>query len=203
MLIRETIFYEFQSTLPVWGATSTAQRGSRRNMDFNPRSPCGERPTAVWAIVLMAHFNPRSPCGERRDACTSALRTGQFQSTLPVWGATILSISSSSIASYFNPRSPCGERHNLPDPLFRGVSISIHAPRVGSDNDEILRGALLVDFNPRSPCGERPLHLVHISYICSDFNPRSPCGERPAPRTPMLGQNQFQSTLPVWGATRT
>ena len=33
----------FQSTLPVWGATSTGHRDNLTTIDFNPRSPCGER----------------------------------------------------------------------------------------------------------------------------------------------------------------
>ncbi|EDN01980.1 hypothetical protein BACCAP_00013 [Pseudoflavonifractor capillosus ATCC 29799] len=39
-------------------------------LDFNPRSPCGERPTQ-WAVRhtwQSGNFNPRSPCGERRSA---------------------------------------------------------------------------------------------------------------------------------------
>ena len=34
-----------------------------------------------------------------------------------------------------------------------------------------------------------------------DFNPRSPCGERRLTVGFMTSFNQFQSTLPVWGAT--
>ena len=34
------------------------------------------------------NFNPRSPCGERRWEQVSARIGGGFQSTLPVWGAT-------------------------------------------------------------------------------------------------------------------
>ena len=34
--------------------------------DFNPRSPCGERPGGVLTgIMVLFDFNPRSPCGER------------------------------------------------------------------------------------------------------------------------------------------
>ena len=57
---------EFQSTLPVRGATRLAIR---------------ER----W---LREHFNPRSPCGERHDSIALPSATGTFQSTLPVRGAT-------------------------------------------------------------------------------------------------------------------
>jgi len=55
-----------------------------------------------------------------------------FQSTLPVWGATI------SLRS-INPSHP----------------ISIHAPRVGSDIATDSCDSVHTHFNPRSPCGER------------------------------------------------
>ena len=56
----------FQSTLPVWGATYPLRGIGRHISDFNPRSPCGERPPHHPLISM--------PC--------------LFQSTLPVWGAT-------------------------------------------------------------------------------------------------------------------
>ena len=80
-----------------------------------------------------------------------------------------------------------------------------------------------VYFNPRSPCGER--HCTgRTNASCMYFNPRSPCGERPLFHTPINkrgqisihaplagsdvtvsdGQQlklQFQSTLPLRGAT--
>ena len=80
----------------------------------------------------------------------------EFQSTLPVWGATS--------ENYSDKSTEC---------------ISIHAPRVGSDHKSTLRQFSLPHFNPRSPCGER--------------RNRSHGSARAA---------RFQSTLPVWGATR-
>ena len=80
--------------------------------DFNPRSPCGERPAGT---ILMHtnyfNFNPRPPCGERQGRATRRR----------------------CACGYFNPRPPCGERR-----LSRPYSppprrISIHAPRAGSD----------------------------------------------------------------------
>ena len=59
-------------------------------------------------------FNPRSPCGERPVARSCFRPTGSFQSTLPVWGATVRSW-----------------KHRA----FR--AISIHAPRVGSDRNKL------------------------------------------------------------------
>ena len=58
--------YEFQLTLPVWGATDSRKSRKRIKRYFNSRSPCGERPQHT------------------RANHTKAL----FQLTLPVWGAT-------------------------------------------------------------------------------------------------------------------
>ena len=95
----------------------------------------------------------------------------------PRVGSDLLPDSVMIYSSYFNPRSPCGERRGC----HRGTrvpEISIHAPRVGSDASR-----------------ERPqrLHLY--------FNPRSPCGERLINNQGISTERQFQSTLPVWGAT--
>ena len=81
--------------------------------NFNPRSPCGERLTARYTLEKCgSNFNPRSPCGERRGRLliTTCIRF-QFQSTLPVWGATRTDRSCYRCLIDFNPRSPCGERH--------------------------------------------------------------------------------------------
>ena len=55
---------------------------------FNPRSPCGERPSICGTSSPGRYFNPRSPCGERLSLCSAAQASIPFQSTRPVWGAT-------------------------------------------------------------------------------------------------------------------
>ena len=81
-----------------------------RGENFNPRSPCGERLVESDNMELEKHFNPRSPCGERPLMLSIHSFHSVFQSTLPVWGATM-------------PEQDDQELRN----------ISIHAPRVGSD----------------------------------------------------------------------
>ena len=83
-------------------------------------------------MVTNSNFNPRSPCGERRSCRLSWRCPPVFQSTLPVWGATLhaaIALPKVSI-SIHAPRvgSDDSERGNAAD-----TSISIHAPRVGSD----------------------------------------------------------------------
>ena len=146
----------------------------------------------------------------------------EFQSTLPVWGATARTRSTFDLSSNFNPRSPCGERHitrqnftNIKGfqstlPVWGATqviskpnnysNISIHAPRVGSDVSAQGVWSGTGDFNPRSPCGERPLALELISCEVS-FQSTLPVWGATGGFDTDIFQRGFQSTLPVWGAT--
>ena len=141
------------------GATSSPCPHQRARPDFNPHSPCGERPhncrihpieSAFQSTLPMrgatlsvdsrrpdtGDFNPHSPCGERLSAARTA----------------------ASALSNFNPHSPCGERLAVPQTVrrhhdrfqstlpMRGAThlrkfisdtrkISIHTPHAGSDHD--------------------------------------------------------------------
>ena len=128
----------------------------RRETDFNPRSPCGERRTGQRQRAgRTLNFNPRSPCGER-----PRVRGGDgYLPRISIHALLAESDFCASVqyreSSYFNPRSPCGERQ-------------VARPAEGG----------LTYFNPRSPCGERPVLGVNGLLIMLNFNPRSPCGER-------------------------
>ena len=154
-LERPELHFQFQSTLPGWGAT-------------------GRIGTWVWTII----FQSTLP-GWGATVAGNIIGRGQiFQSTLPGWGATTRSGSESPLPEYFNPRSPDGERpmiyfsfssvalfqSTLPGwgatrrPLSQspGFRISIHAPRMGSD----CRSA-------GSPCPRRPIS-IHAPRMGSD-----------------------------------
>ena len=78
--------------------------------------------------------------------------------------------------------------------------ISIHAPRGGSDMKPLRSQFSSRDFNPRSPWGER-LKQTEDKSGYYNFNPRSPWGERPGTEGEVQEEEEFQSTLPVGGAT--
>ena len=103
--------------------------------------------------------------------------SGEFQSTLPVWGGTCQRQVFPGTCSNFNPPSPCGE----------GLA-------------GVFTCAKLCDFNPPSPCGEGPWGLG-CGTPYRDFNPPSPCGEGPLEEFDSFSFETFQSTLPVWGGT--
>ena len=148
--------------------------------------------------------------------------TKEFQSTLPVWGATPgfagaalagdISIHAPRVGSDWISAENCVALKQFQSTLpvwgatgnigFCCVElpISIHAPRVGSDSPPPPGSLPLQYFNPRSPCGER-LCLGLTNDAPDNFNPRSPCGERPRRTVQLHLDMLFQSTLPVWGAT--
>ena len=76
----------------------------------------------------------------------------QFQSTLPVGGAT----------------------ENIPAEYGAG-NISIHAPRGGSDNFVKEENSYGYDFNPRSPWGERQVDMLKL-YTTGGFQSTLPVG---------------------------
>ena len=85
---------EFQSTRPVRGATPHATTTPRGSTCFNPRAPCGARPSFSSKISPPQSFNPRAPCGARPFSPSRVYRAGRF-----------------------NPRAPCGARHRIPRSL--------------------------------------------------------------------------------------
>ena len=156
-------------------------------LDFNPRSPRGERPGADAAPGRGLYFNPRSPRGERRGCDGDHAACGGFQPTLPAWGATRVSLLRDTLRRNFNPRSPRGERPGPDNPIVReGVFqptlpawgatrptgswarnpfISTHAPRVGSDPSGASCCPGYRYFNPRSPRGERHLEVEPVVHV--------------------------------------
>ena len=138
-------------------------------------------------------------------SCTPCIE--RFQSTLPVWGATLLVLVTDILVIFQSTLPVWGATTWTGLPTDTSPVISIHAPRVGSDGGrawsaytgrryfnprspcgerrdaESLSGSSRINFNPRSPCGERRLPWV-TSVQKYHFNPRSPCGERPPQRSP-------------------
>ena len=68
---RRSIGREFQSTLPVRGATSTFRKFEIRKKISIHAPRAGSDQEIVDFMGELVHFNPRSPCGERLSAKTS------------------------------------------------------------------------------------------------------------------------------------
>ena len=79
---------KFQSTLPGWGATCPIWGRSKRTVFQSTLPGWGATFKPSHTSCNRLNFNPRSPDGERRDNPTGGNNPGVFQSTLPGWGAT-------------------------------------------------------------------------------------------------------------------
>ena len=192
---------QFQSTLLVRGATVYGWESAIRGMNFNPRSSWEERQFKASDIFIVANFNPRSSWEER---LTTGIRTSgkkTFQSTLLVRGATFPDNKYLTLQMQFQSTL-----------LVRGATccvvlstvyncISIHAPRERSDFRLSLIRGLQRYFNPRSSWEERRISsrlLVIFSKFQSTLLVRGATGRA---CRPLCFQNRFQSTLLVRGAT--
>ena len=83
-------------------------------------------------ICSPCNFNPRSPCGERPDCITPTGYAEGFQSTLPLRGATyeFIYLRRTDVISIHAPLAGSDRIRGTADmPLL----ISIHAPLAGSD----------------------------------------------------------------------
>ncbi len=126
----------------------------------------------------LCYFNPRAPCGARPFRAICASRPFIFQSTRPVWGATLAK-----------------------DSTRFAVLISIHAPRVGRDKLLLCSPIAPRIFQSTRPVWGATGSATKRFAILNYFNPRAPCGARPAKGVGTFGTSLFQSTRPVWGAT--
>ena len=145
--------------------------------DFNPRSPCGERPGFAISCIFGSVF--QSTLSLRRATLHKQHRRGwlEFQSTLSLRRATVMRTINVNFRGFQSTlslrRATRLWGNQTPDHW-----ISIHALLAESDQG-----------------------VAEGITSQSDFNPRSPCGERPAIRSSLRTEFRFQSTLSLRRAT--
>ena len=107
--------WTFQSTLPVGGATTLPLTAWTTLIDFNPRSPWGERQNPGQNFRRGGAISIHAPRGgSDQPRFTVFPSPCTFQSTLPVGGATGRTERPAQKPGDFNPRSPWGERRPFP-----------------------------------------------------------------------------------------
>ena len=215
---------EKHSMLSLRRATFRRQRARRGPQHFYPRSPYGERPTAIRVPVRRflflstlslrratalqpsklqgsQYFYPRSPCGERPIGRQGTGGRGNFYPRSPC-GERQHHSQVCDAAQNFYPRSPCGERlskRRLPSSCRRFLS-TLSLRRATYVFETGLHSCN--DFYPRSPCGERRFCTTCWQLWTKNFYPRSPCGERLRANGKRLRTLTFLSTLSLRRATR-
>ena len=124
------------------------------------------------------YFNPPSPCGEGQQVQRMDSATRKFQSTLPVWGGTVV----------------------LYDCLLI-LKISIHPPRVGRDGSASRCAFRKSSFHSTLPVwgGTTVSKAKRAANNISIHPPR--VGRDLSVSMLFATGGVFQSTLPVWGGT--
>ena len=165
----------FQSTHPHGVRPTETTIGTRRDLNFNPRTRMGcdikHRPTASTPRA----FQSTHPHGVRRiENAVPAIIT-RISIHAPAWGATSRLPRRRRLIKYFNPRTRMGCDHSarprgdlcppdfnprtrmgcdyISDPLPLARSISIHAPAWGATQMLRKRSSMLRNFNPRTRMG--------------------------------------------------
>ena len=169
------------------------------------------------------NFNPRSPWGERLLVSSRSLIACRFQSTLPVGGATypgdilrpvqVISIhaprggSDGPVAEHqetshhFNPRSPWGERPFSPVSISCSTVFQSTLPVGGATGRAAYPRRPLQRFQSTLPVGGATRRWEYQQDHLS-ISIHAPRGGSDAAGQKGSGKNQrFQSTLPVGGAT--
>ena len=125
---------EFQSTLPVWGATEYTAGGSVQG-GFQSTLPVwgatGGTGRKHYTISNISIHAPR--VGSDAAPAADLFDPYIFQSTLPVWGATVNMLARMTAEEVISIHAPrVGSDVSGHGAQFL-ICISIHAPRVGSD----------------------------------------------------------------------
>ncbi len=104
----------FQSAPPVRGATGDLRvLGHGAEVSIRaPRAGGDRRPSGAGRC--RGCFNPRPPCGGRPSTLIGCAKRYLFQSAPPVRGATSAQTGHRCPRCSFNPRPPCGGRHDRP-----------------------------------------------------------------------------------------
>ena len=164
---------------PRAGCDHRSQRPKGRWIYFNPRTPCGVRPSQRTTAGRTQYFNPRTPCGVR-----------------------LVKRRENAVFDYFNPRTPCGVRPTMTIIVDSREHISIHAPRAGCDGFDEHSPSKWSKFQSTHPVrGATNFYVFRCASALriSIHAPRAGCdGTLPSY---CIIRFLFQSTHPVRGAT--
>ena len=126
---------------------------------FNPRTPCGVRPSAWGHPPPERSFNPRTPCGVRLEKTYSGSSRAWFQSTHSLRSATSGAFRCAQNCEV-SIHALLAECDRLPENHEKDLGVSIHALLAECDEPPGSLGNGRPGFNPRTPCGVRPYFLV-------------------------------------------
>ena len=186
----------------MWGATPSRIIPPPPSVNFNPRAPCGARLQTDAVRRGFQQISIHAPrVGRDRRQRRIITTSRPFQSTRPVWGATVERFWMGNCCFYFNPRAPCGARpkrlsgFSTNHLLFQstrpvwgatGTSCTVTGRTAKFQSTRPVWGATMVkdaldeyeDISIHAPRVGRDRESISRLETLSHFNPRAPCGAR-------------------------
>ena len=151
--------------------------------------------------IVIVNFNPRSPHGERRNRLAVPLIHGLISIHALLTESDVRIVDHLFGQRDFNPRSPHGERPSTSSRSGADISISIHALLTESDAHSATREITCEKFQSTLSSRRATLPRNTVLSWMNYFNPRSPHGERPDTLSSSRVEKKFQSTLSSRRAT--
>ena len=154
------------------------------------------------AMRIRERFNPRAPCGARPSQQNEPRMSDLFQPTRPLRGATADDDDVGTRGRDFNPRAPCGARLCQARWSTAPKAFQPTRPLRGatSISPTTIRG--LAVFQPTRPLRGATITSEPKESQESHFNPRAPCGARRVCSLFAVMLLVFQPTRPLRGATQ-
>ncbi len=190
----------FQSTRPVRGATHGNKSGGFMGSVSIHAPRAGRDSLVLLSVLSFRGFNPRAPCGAR----PSSFKRSSFILTVsihaPRAGRDSASRKIDIDSGCFNPRAPCGARQlNTRVKSDRTTFQSTRPVRGATIGQDLQRSKRMVSIH--APRAGRDTRLKASGHHLKGFNPRAPCGARQKSKQKEQAEAEFQSTRPVRGAT--
>ena len=164
---------QFQPTRPLRGATIVFPPLSQTGGISTHAPLAGRDGRNLRCRHPSRYFNPRAPCGARPTPPSSGGRSSAFQPTRPLRGATARAARKTSRQKNFNPRAPCGARpHRKPRPE-RHLHFNPRAP-CGARPTSGLRTPPTPIFQPTRPLRGATLVYGLLANGFTEFQPTRP-----------------------------
>ena len=172
-------------------------------MNFNPRSPHGERHQDGGRSAGYPDFNPRSPHGERRGTSRPSTPTSNFNPRSPHGERRLCRQLDDRHWRNFNPRSPHGERRCSTSLISWAVIFQSTLPARGATM-QYLSSGFFIEISIHAPRTGSDFQANCKSYWYCAISIHAPRTGSDAIRSPAIAAwAAFQSTLPARGATET
>ena len=148
---------------PLAGSDKAHSHGVPQQTDFNPHSPCGERLADFYTYWQGEEFQSTLPL---RGATFHSRHSGHpesFQSTLPLRGATTghtLFLPASKFQSTLPLRGATASSTDVIDTL----QISIHTPLAGSDSAAVHSGFPQMAISIHTPLAGSDMHQMRQGH---------------------------------------